>query len=378
MLHSLQLKKIGHDVGLFYSGPILEDWEKRVSKEIQINSLPFGLPPSRKNMGEIIDLIKTMKTFDKIIVHHHIDPFTAYYLSKILSEKIIWYCGEPLRALWEDHLTGISYKDLNITVKSTSRDFYGESLTSIMLSDWLYSFSIHTLRALDISTAHSYGTIIANSNYSNNVVRKLYRLKGEVDIVYPGVEKYNLKERYNPVYSDFILAVGSFIPMKNYFNLLEAYKHFIKKTGLDIKLLIIGDGPLKSQIMNSINGSQLKNVVIRSKISEEELINYYKTCRFVAHVAINEPFGLIPIEAGIYEKPAVVSNMGGLRETVVDKASGFRVDPYSYKSIASSMAELALDEDLCRDMGQKAKSIVLDKFTIEKSTENLSKVIMSS
>ena len=378
LLHSIYLKKFGHDVDLFYSGPILEDWEKRVSKYVRINNLPFGFPPHRKNIEDILGLVKSLKEFDRVIVHHHIEPLVGYYLSKMLSDKIVWYCGEPLRALWEEHLTGTHYKDLSITVRSTSRNFYGNSLTSLFLSDWLYGSTIQFLRSIDISTVRSYDDIIANSNYSRDVVRNIYGLRERVEVVYPGVERYGYDDDYDPVYSDFILAIGSFIPMKNYFNLLKAYKCFIKETGSNVKLVIVGDGPLRKHILACLNRNKLKNVIMRSKISEEELIDYYKTCKFVTHIAINEAFGLIPVEAGLYEKPAIVSNMGGLRESVVDEESGFYVDPYDYKDVANYMTELSLNEDLCREMGRNAKRNVLDRFTIEKSTKEFEKLLISS
>jgi len=378
LLHSLYLKKFGHDVDLFYSGPILEDWEKRVSKDVRIYNLPFGFPLYRKNVENILALIKSLKEYDKIIVHHHIEPLVGYYLSKMLSDKIVWYCGEPLRALWEEHLTGTHYKDLSITVKSTSQNFYGTPLTSIFLSDWLYGSTIQFLRGIDISTVRSYNDIIANSNYSRDVVKNIYGLREPVDVVYPGVERWGYEDDCDPVYSDFILAVGSFIPMKNYFTLLKAFKTYIKETGSNIKLVIVGDGPLRKNILASLNKNKLKNVIVRSKISEDELIDYYKTCRFVVHIAINEAFGLIPVEAGLYEKPAIVSNMGGLRESVVDEESGFYVDPYDYKDVATFMLELSRNEDLCREMGRNAKRNVLDRFTIEKSTKEFERLLISS
>ena len=171
ILHAIYLKKLGFYVELFYNGPLHPDWKKRARSNIALNTLPFGFPPSFKAFCDIKNLIHHLKSFDVVLIHHHIGPFLAYYLTMFLKTKLVWYCGEPLRALWETQLSGIPSKELSSTVRPTSMECYGKSLTSLFLSDSLYNISINFLRAIDKKTARSYTKIIANSNYTRKVIK---------------------------------------------------------------------------------------------------------------------------------------------------------------------------------------------------------------
>lgn len=343
-----------------------------------MRKLPFGVPNSPKHVREIIRIIKYLKSFDVILIHHHICPFLAYYLSALFGSKTIWYCGEPLRALWENWLSSLDYREISCTVKPTSREFYGETITSLFLSNQLYDASVYALRTIDKASVRKYSKVVTNSNYTKMIVERIYQLKG-VEVVYPGVEfnqelktpKSNSSEMRDP----YLLAVGSMIPMKNYFNLLKAFSH-IEKAYPNIKLVIVGGGPLEGEIRSFTRTLNLKNVIFKSNVSELELSMYYANCLFTVHIALSEPFGLIPVEAAFYGKPSIVSNNGGTSEFIEDGKNGLLVNPYDPEDIAKAMSLLIEDKDMMFRAGMKAKEKALEGFTIERSAENLLKVIM--
>jgi len=373
ILQSIYLKRMGFDAELFYGGPIPADWRRRASSEVEMRPLPLGLPKSARNVQEIAETMERLRSFDVLLISYVICPFLASYLSKFLGSKLVWYCGEPLRALWEDYLSGTSYKTLKCTVKPTSSSFYGKTYSSIFLSGRLYDFSIKALRALDMKTVRSYRRIIAQSCYSKELVGRVYHLEENVSVVYPGVEPMEpLKvDAPQPPLSDYLLAVGAMIPMKNYVNLLRAFSRLPPGHRSALKLLIVGDGPLKTAIQSTIKEMGLKNVMIRARVSEDELTGYYRGCRFIVHVAIHEPFGLVPLEAALFGKPSIVSNVGGPKETVIDKETGLLVNPTNPEEIAAAMVQLLEDDKLASSMGMKAKERALKEFTMEASSKKL-------
>lgn len=164
--------------------------------------------------------------------------------------------------------------------------------------------------------------------------------------------------------------------MKNYPTLLKSFKllqsSYNKK---DVSLIIVGRGPLEYEIRNLIRKHEIKNVIIMSRVKEEELRDYYLNCRFVVHVAIHEPFGLVPVEAAVYGKPSIVSNTGGIREFIIDGENGFLTNPYDANEIARLMNILLEDKFLVDKMGSRAKETALSNFTIERSTASLKEII---
>jgi glycosyltransferase involved in cell wall biosynthesis len=372
ILHGIYMKKLGFDAELFYDGPLPLDWEKRARSNIVLNTLPFGFPPSFKGFRDIEKLIHHLNSFDVVLVHHHICPFLAYYLTLFLKNKLVWYSGEPLRALWENQLTGITSKELSSTIKPTSKECYGKSSTSILLSNILYDFSINLLRAIDKKTAKGYAHIIVNSNYTRKVIKTLYNPKHQITVTYPGIEigQQNRDCESNGL-SNYILAIGAMIPMKNYLNLLRAYQSLPPKYRSAVKLVIIGDGPLKEDIQSLVQEFGLSNIIFQSHVNEEELLSHYRNCKFIVHLALHEPFGLVPIEAALFGKPSIVSNLGGTKEFIRHGENGFLVNPYNPKEVAKYMECLIEDEGLTSKMGSIAKERALKQFTIKKSTEKL-------
>jgi len=376
ILHSLYLKKRGFEVELFYNGPMPYDWNKRVQSSIPLNMLPFGLTGSFRGFQGILKLINRLKSFDVILINHHVCPFLAYYLTMFMKSKLVWYCGEPLRALWEDRISGIDYRELSCTVRSTSMESYGKSFTFLFLSNGFYGASVSFLRALDKSTAHRYPTIITNSKYTKKMVEKIYGLDKPVPVVYPGVEN----QQYNQEITDrelkgYVLSVGAMIPMKNHAALLKAFRNLPRECHSKVKLIIVGNGPLENEIRSLACKLGLKNVIFEPRVSEHRLVNYYANCMFVVHLALHEPFGLVPVEAALYGKPSIVSNNGGTSEFVIHGENGFIVNPQNPKEVANAMERLIEDRRLSAEMGLKAKKRALKEFTIEKSAENLARTL---
>jgi len=75
-----------------------------------------------------------------------------------------------------------------------------------------------------------------------------------------------------------------------------------------------------------------------------------------------EPFGLVAVEAMAAARPVIASRAGGLKHIVVDKKTGFLVEPGNAEDLAEKIEILLDDADLRNTMGQKARKIAEDKY----------------
>ena len=105
--------------------------------------------------------------------------------------------------------------------------------------------------------------------------------------------------------------------------------------------------------------------------NEEELAQAYRECKFLVHLSLYEPFGLTPLEAGLFSKPSIVTNRGGPPETVIDGETGYVVNPNDTKRVSSRMNELLENSHLRLEMGRRARENILRNFTLEVSVKNL-------
>ena len=69
------------------------------------------------------------------------------------------------------------------------------------------------------------------------------------------------------------------------------------------------------------------NVSFVGNVSEQELIKLYSECIGLITTAIDEDFGITPLEAMASGKPVVATKEGGYLETVIDGYTGILISP---------------------------------------------------
>ncbi|MPM77117.1 D-inositol-3-phosphate glycosyltransferase [bioreactor metagenome] len=62
------------------------------------------------------------------------------------------------------------------------------------------------------------------------------------------------------------------------------------------------------------------------EVSEAELLDLYSRCKGFICTAMDEDFGMTPVEAMASGKPVVAVNEGGFKETVVDGKTGLLIN----------------------------------------------------
>ena len=170
----------------------------------------------------------------------------------------------------------------------------------------------------------------------------------DLEIFNPNIEK--LKK-----YSDDkinILFLGRIEERKGLIYLLKAYK-ILEKTFSDLRLIVVGEGPLKENLEKWVKNNKLKNVVFEGKGPEEKAALYYKSCDIFCSPAIfGESFGLVLVEAMACGKPVVAFANEGYKEVLKGKGAKFLVKPKDYKTLAKKLAILIKNPKLRKEMGQ--------------------------
>src|SRR5207253_10874045 len=155
-------------------------------------------------------------------------------------------------------------------------------------------------------------------------LERVYGLRETPSVVYPAADPLleQLASKNHVQEEDYMLIVGSLIPLKNVESMVRAAAHVRSS-----KVMVIGDGQEMSNLKDL--GSELDvPIEFRGTMDrEEDLAQAYGGCKFLVHLSLYEPFGLTPLEAGLFSKPSIVTNHGGPPEVVVDGGTGHLVDP---------------------------------------------------
>jgi glycosyltransferase involved in cell wall biosynthesis len=214
--------------------------------------------------------------------------------------------------------------------------------------------------------------IVAVSKYSRDKILEHYDVEeAKIRIIPNGVdvEKFKpteaaaSKRQFNLGDEPTVLFVGSLVPRKGLPYLVEAAKKIVKQKA-NTKFVIVGDGPLRKQLDESLNNAGLMgNFVFLGNLKENQLSAVYGTADVFVLPSIQEGQGIVLLEAQACGKPVVAFGEGGVYEAVRDKETGFLVDLGNSEGLADNLLKLLGDDGLRQKMGTAGRRFVTENFT---------------
>jgi glycosyltransferase involved in cell wall biosynthesis len=174
----------------------------------------------------------------------------------------------------------------------------------------------------------------------------------KLTVVHPGLGHAAVASKLIIPSPSYFLFVGTLEPRKNLPRLLRAFAVFAK-TNNDTNLIIVGgEGWGKGALATLIDTLGLQErIILTSRVSEEDLANYYGGATALVMPSLYEGFGLPLLEAMGYGVPVISSNFGAMKEVTGD--AGILVSPYCQADITSAM-EAMLEYDLRATLSVKA------------------------
>lgn len=111
------------------------------------------------------------------------------------------------------------------------------------------------------------------------------------------------------------------------------------------------------------------NVLIKGWLNEDELHEIMLSSDVLVMPSRWEGFGLVSLEAMRSELPVIASNVGGLREIVVDDVTGFLVPVGDYQAIVDVIT--STDKKKLKDMGATGRQRFLDLFEAKRMHQEI-------
>jgi glycosyltransferase involved in cell wall biosynthesis len=96
---------------------------------------------------------------------------------------------------------------------------------------------------------------------------------------------------------------------------------------------------------------------------QKDVRPFLKEFDLFVHPSYGEPFGLSIVEAMAMRKPVIACNTGGVPEIITHGKDGWLVEERSEAAVAAAMTTLLNDAELRRQMGERARETVRDRFT---------------
>ena len=140
---------------------------------------------------------------------------------------------------------------------------------------------------------------------------------------------------------------------------------FLHKEKYPLKILLVGDGPLREKYERYAIRSKVRNRILF--LGSRRDINALMNASDVICVpSLSEGFSNTILEAMSAGKPVIASNVGGNPEIVVDGETGFLVRPRHSEALAQGILEFLENQELFLRMGEAARKRIENNFSIEK------------
>jgi glycosyltransferase involved in cell wall biosynthesis len=222
--------------------------------------------------------------------------------------------------------------------------------------------------------------VVAISSYTADEVRELVQVPIEVIPYTTSLPAPAPRAGQRSAGAPFtVLFVGRLVERKGVSHLVDAITLLLP--AVDVRLVIVGDGPERARIEARIREQGLDGrVAVRGKVSDAELQAAYAAAdAFVLPAVVDrrgdtEGLGVVLLEAMNHRVPVIASALGGITDIVEDGVSGLLVPPADAAALAAALGRLARAPDLAAGLGDAGYRRLRERFSWEAITRRWAEV----
>jgi len=293
----------------------------------------------KKTNSEVLvySLSKTKNSVDDFstnikIKYHKVKYFFLEYLicgKKNVMKVIIEYKPDIIHIEGNGPYLNIFKKIKNIPVVVTPHAIFTEELKYQNTFSLKVKFILKN--CIERYLIRKFMNFIFISDYNRQFYSSLQSINKIRNAIIPNPVNESFYENITiKKYDNSLIYVGAINRRKNLLSLL-AVIDYLKNNGVIFKLNVCGgftEEDYKVEVMNFLNNSSiLKDVVIHGFITPREVIELYKSSSIFVLPSMQETLPISICEALAFGCPVIATNVGGVKELVIDGFNGYIYQP---------------------------------------------------
>jgi N-acetylgalactosamine-N,N'-diacetylbacillosaminyl-diphospho-undecaprenol 4-alpha-N-acetylgalactosaminyltransferase len=231
---------------------------------------------------------------------------------------------------------------------------------------------IYTVHSSKLEEYFTSNTWIASNILKNKIVAVSKGIQDKIQKNYnfdKSILVYNSIPRFESIPNTempfkYIVAVGRLVELKQFNRLIESYS-FSELPQKKIHLVIVGDGPERSNLLSQVNNLKLNDFV--HLVGQKENPNdYIAKAHFLVLTSLYEGFPMVLLEALSIGIPVISFDCEtGPKEVIQNNNNGILVDDQNFDELIHKMNTFVEDADLY----QKCKNNAIE--SVSKFHENI-------
>ena len=179
----------------------------------------------------------------------------------------------------------------------------------------------------------------------------------DASLYHPYYDKLTVRQKYGIRKKYLLLYVGRLAPEKDVGKLLEIAKLLPNEINEQVQWLIVGDGPMRTQLQNHAQ----PNMLFTGFLKGEELAELYSTAELFVFPSPTETFGNVVLESLASGTPVIGTNSGGVKNIIQNNTTGYLCKMGDAQDFANSITYLLNKHSLRRQMGFEGRHYALSQ-----------------
>ncbi|MFN4098612.1 MAG: glycosyltransferase [Pararhodobacter sp.] len=217
---------------------------------------------------------------------------------------------------------------------------------------------------------------VAISSFGRSQLCRLvdYRVWPRIKVVHCGIEPQNYESaRPFPASRPISLVnIGRFAEQKGQLILIEAMAE-VARRGVDVRLVLVGDGPMRKPLERAIAQSGLGHrVTLTGWLNEAGVRREIEAAHALVLPSFAEGLPMVVMEAMVSARPVIATWVAGVPELMQDGRTGWLVPAGDAMALAEAITDLVTSsDDKLRRMGTTARARVLMRHNIDTEAAKL-------
>lgn len=224
--------------------------------------------------------------------------------------------------------------------------------------------------------------IVVTSDIKEALVIKAGIKRSKVEVIHNGVDigEFNRKEDVGLLRKNIgigidtlvIGSVGRLAEVKDYPTLLKAFS-IVKKHIQNSKLILVGDGPEKANLIKLSNELKVNEDILFFS-PQDEIEKFYQIMDIFVLPSLFEGSSNSLLEAMASNLVCIATQVGGNKEIIVNGVSGLLFTPGDYQKLSEIIIDINNKKMLRDNLKQNALIRVKEQFSLSDTVESYKRV----